>query len=111
MSRSAQPAFEYSNVYVFAIDSDRISTLKQSARMHFVRHLRWAGVFGCFLAESPDTVHRCSLLLPMLHVAWSVCLCVWLKVSSVTVRYDTIRYDTIRQIYVRSKADEMASLI
>ena len=47
-----------------------------------------------FLAESPDTVHRCSLLLPMLHVAWSVCLCVWLKVSSVTVRYDTIRYDT-----------------
>ena len=34
-----------------------------------------------------------------------------LKVDRIAaIWYDTIRYDTIRYIYVRSKADEMASL-
>jgi len=30
---------------------------------------------------------------------------------TVVLRYDTIRYDTIRYIYVRLKADDMASLV
>jgi len=42
----------------------------------------------------------------LVHCRRRRCYLVWR-----VVRYDMIRYDTIRYIYVRSRADEMASLV